>query len=203
VKGRIYLTRIGIIRHGRTKWNLEGKAQGHSDIPLDQDGLSDAKELAERLSAEEWDVIFSSPLMRAKQTAEAIGMRKKIEILYDDRLLEVSGGQIEGTTEAERVTKWGKEWYKLDLGIEKSDVVLSRGLSFIEDIINVHPEKNILIVSHGSFIKHLLKELVPQLNNIGSLKNTSLTILNKTNQFWDVELYNCTQHVKVRNESIY
>ena len=63
------ITTVGLIRHGVTDWNNLGKAQGISDIPLNEDGIKQATALAKRLSGEEWDIIFSSDLMRAEQTA--------------------------------------------------------------------------------------------------------------------------------------
>ncbi|MGG3523949.1 histidine phosphatase family protein [Bacillus pseudomycoides] len=190
------MTTLGIIRHGSTHWNKEGRAQGNSNIPLDQAGLSEAYKLAERLATEKWDVIYSSDLLRAKQTAEAIEKNiENIEIHLDPRLREVSGGQIEGTTEDERISKWGDNWRELDLGIESADSVKTRAIPFIEEITYKYPNKNILIVSHGSFIKQLLKELVPHLSMIESPKNTSITKIIKIENGWDSELYNCTVHL--------
>jgi probable phosphoglycerate mutase len=190
------MTRIGIIRHGTTAWNKEGRAQGSSDIPLDIEGLSQARALGVRLSKENWDVVYSSNLLRAKQTAEIVGEHFGIDnIIFDARLREIGGGQIEGTTEEERVLKWGKSWRELDLGIESQEVGTSRALSFIEDVANKHINKNILVVSHGSLIRHLLKGLLPHVNTAEHLKNTSLTRIIKTNNTWDCELYNCTIHI--------
>ncbi|PEF25896.1 histidine phosphatase family protein [Bacillus pseudomycoides] len=190
------MTTLGIIRHGSTHWHKEGRAQGNSNIPLDQAGLSEAYKLAERLATEKWNVIYSSDLLRAKQTAEAIEKNiENIEIHLDPRLREVSGGQIEGTTEDERISKWGDNWRELDLGIESADSVKARAIPFIEEITYKYPNKNILIVSHGSFIKQLLKELVPHLSMIESPKNTSITKIIKIENGWDSELYNCTVHL--------
>ncbi|MGG0187543.1 histidine phosphatase family protein [Bacillus rhizoplanae] len=191
------MTKIGIIRHGSTPWNKEGRAQGSSDISLDQDGILDAYKLAERLRKENWNFIYSSDLLRAKQTAEIIGEKiANIPIYLESRLREAGGGQIEGTTEEERVLKWGKNWRELDLGIEGADSVTTRGLSVIEEIASKHDNKNILIVSHGAFIRYLLKELVPHLQMMESPKNTSLTKLIKVDNGWDSELYNCTIHLE-------
>ncbi|MEY8351279.1 histidine phosphatase family protein [Bacillus cereus] len=190
------MTTLGIIRHGSTHWNKEGRAQGNSNIPLDQDGFSVAHKLAERLATENWGIIYSSDLLRAKQTAEAIGKSiENIEIYLDPRLREAGGGEIEGTTEKERISKWGENWRNLNLGIESADSVLARALPFIEEITYKYPNKNILIVSHGAFIKHLLKELVPHLNMTESPKNTSITKIRKLENGWDSELYNCTIHL--------
>jgi 2,3-bisphosphoglycerate-dependent phosphoglycerate mutase len=190
------MTKIGIIRHGTTAWNKEGRAQGSSNIPLDEKGLAEAVKLAERLANENWEFIFSSNLLRAKQTAEIIAKKMgNKETNLDMRLREVAGGLIEGTTEEERIAKWGNGWRELDLGIEAADSVIARGISAINEITQSHQNKNILIVSHGSFIRHILKELVPDLNMEISPSNTSLTTLVKLENGWDCELYNCTQHL--------
>ncbi|MCM3734379.1 histidine phosphatase family protein [Bacillus cytotoxicus] len=190
------MTRIGIIRHGSTPWNKEGRAQGSSDISLDQAGIADAYKLAERLRKENWDVIYSSDLLRAKQTAEIIGEKlPNIPLNLETRLREAGGGQIEGTTEEERISKWGENWRELDLGIESADRVIARGLSVIEEVVSKHENMNILIVSHGAFIRHVLKELVPHLHMAESPKNTSLTKLIQLENGWDSELYNCTVHL--------
>jgi probable phosphoglycerate mutase len=196
------MTRIGFVRHGSTAWNKEKRAQGSSDIPLDQDGIAEAQKLAERLRPEKWDVIYASPLSRAKQTAEII---KKtygdIPLHFDARLRESGGGQIEGTIEQERILKWGENWRELDLGLEKREEVIERGLPAIEEIAANHPGQNVLIVSHGGFISHLLNELSPHTEMEGHLENTSLTKLIKTDGRWDCEKYNCTAHLVEAEET--
>jgi 2,3-bisphosphoglycerate-dependent phosphoglycerate mutase len=189
------MTMIGIIRHGSTPWNKEGRAQGNSDIPLDADGCYQAEKLADRLQEEEWDVIYSSHLLRAKQTAEIIANKLGLPVNLDDRLREASGGQIEGTTEEERITKWGSNWRDLDLGIESNTSVITRGMSIINELTEKHPNKNILIVSHGSFIRQLLEKLAPAVTEVKRLENTSLTKLRMADSGWERELYNCTKHL--------
>lgn len=191
------MLRLGIIRHGTTEWNKAGRAQGNSDIPLDQGGLAEAIRLAERLSGEEWNIIYSSPLKRASQTAETIKKHLKHQgIYFDQRLQEVSGGLIEGTTEEERISKWGVNWRGVDLGIEKPESVYDRGFSFIEEITAKHQSDNVLVVSHGAFIRHMLRKLVPHQSLEVKLKNTSLTIITLQDNNWDIELYNCTSHLE-------
>lgn len=190
------MTKIGFIRHGSTAWNKERRAQGSSDIPLDKDGINEASMLADRLAGEQWDAIYASPLLRARQTAEIIAAKLGIEeIHFDPRLREVSGGQIEGTIEEERVAKWGCGWRELDLGIEKHETILERGLPAIQEIKEAQPGKNILIVSHGAFIRKIASELVPALKNEPSLNNTSVTILGHNGDVWECSLYNCTKHL--------
>lgn len=191
------MTRIGLVRHGSTPWNKEGRAQGSADIPLDEKGRAGAEKLGARLAEEDWDFIYASPLLRAKQTAEIIGEKiggKPIQL--DPRLREAGGGQIEGTTEAERIAKWGDNWRELDLGLEQADSVVKRVLPFLKEVTTQYPNKKILIVSHGGVIKHLLKKIVPHASSEEPLKNTSLTRLIWTVEGWDCELFNCTQHLE-------
>ncbi|MGM0835377.1 MAG: histidine phosphatase family protein [Bacillota bacterium] len=190
------MTKFGFIRHGSTSWNKERRAQGSSDIPLDQDGINDAKKLAARLSSENWDYIYSSNLSRAKQTAEIVAEKLDVPaLILDTRLREVSGGLIEGTTEAERVEKWGADWRSMDMGIEKVESVLERGLACLNDIHQKHQESNILIVSHGSFIRHLLRKLTPGVDLESHLQNTSITTLTIADNIWNCEAYNCVKHL--------
>ena len=192
------MTTIGFVRHGVTAWNKEGRAQGSSDIPLDDEGIQMAEHVANRLAAEPWDVIYTSHLSRAKKTAEIIAERKPtIELFVDDRLRELGGGQVEGTTEAERIDKWGKSWRELDLGFELHEDLIARGMAFIEDVKTKHPSQRVLVVSHGSFIRRLVRELVADDDFNSSLGNTSVTVVKLQDEINYCELYNCMEHLKV------
>ncbi|GGG22186.1 histidine phosphatase family protein [Paenibacillus abyssi] len=102
-------TTVALIRHGVTVWNNLGKAQGVSDIPFnEEEGIKQATALANRLSGEEWDIIFSSNLTRARQTAEIIRQSLGVDSVFiDERIREINCGLIEGTTEEERIDRWG------------------------------------------------------------------------------------------------
>jgi len=189
------MIRVGFIRHGSTSWNKEGRAQGASDIPLDEEGMLQASKLAERLSHEQWDCIYTSDLLRARQTAEMIGKSLGIGVISDDRLREVGGGLIEGTTEPERIEKWGANWRALDLGIEKIEVVTARGRDCIDEIVAQYPNQKILIVTHGGFIQCMLKNLLPEYDGTGKIGNTSITTICSTDHGWTCELFNCTKHL--------
>lgn len=189
------MTMIGLIRHGVTDWNYEFRAQGQTDIPLNDEGLRQAELLSRRMKNEEWDYIYSSDLTRALDTARAIGRVKDIEVKTDQRLREMNCGLIEGTTEQDRVGKWGYAWSKLDLGIESTDSIITRGMDCITEISEKHPDQKILIVSHGALLGLTLKKLIPHIDTEEHLENTSLTILNKIDNRWDCQLYNCIQHL--------
>ncbi len=152
--------------------------------------------VAKRISGEQWDVIYTSPLIRATKTAEIIAdSMPDAHLLTDNRLRESGGGLIEGMTEGERVKKWGYSWRKLNLGLESSEEIISRGLDFIEDMKELYPDKRILVVSHGGFIGRLIKELVPYKDLTVDLANTSITIIKLQEDRNLCELFNCTKHL--------
>ncbi|WP_062106240.1 histidine phosphatase family protein [Bacillus niameyensis] len=191
------MTTIGLIRHGITEWNYLGKAQGISDIHLNEEGIKQAIKLGDRLSTgESWDLMITSDLSRAIETAKIIGNKINLPIqISDKRIREINCGEIEGTTEEEWINKWGMDWRKLDLGMERFADVASRGIEFIEEIASLHKGKRILIVSHGALIGLTLQYLLPEKFPTTYIENTSLTILQNINGSWDCKLYNCTSHL--------
>ncbi|TCZ79341.1 histidine phosphatase family protein [Paenibacillus albiflavus] len=191
---------IGLIRHGLTAWNELGKAQGISDISLNEKGLRQANAIAERVSGGHWDIVCSSTLTRALQTAEAICDKLGINsIITDDRLREINCGLIEGTTEDERIFKWGKNWRSQNIGMEPFEEVAKRGMEFIEEVCSTNPDKRILIVSHGALIGLTLQHLLPQVFPKTHIDNASITMINLDNNGWECSLYNCTRHLESMN----
>ena len=160
-------------------------------------------QIAERLENEHWDVIYTSPLIRAKKTGELIVERKSsIELILDNRLRETGGGKAEGSTEAERISKWGESWRDVDMDAEPEAEVIARGLSFVNEIRAKHPDEKVLVVSHGSFIRTLLKELIDDEEiQRGKVGNTSLTIVKLGRVGNECSLFNCMAHLKV-NEAM-
>ncbi|MGA4722214.1 histidine phosphatase family protein [Fictibacillus nanhaiensis] len=193
------MTTIGLIRHGITEWNSLGKAQGISDIPLNNIGRKQARKLGDRLSLEEkWDLIITSDLSRAFETGKIIGSKIGLptsHIHIDKRIREIDCSEIEGTTEAQRVRQWGSEWRNLELGMESFNGVSNRGFDFLEDIVHTHKGKRILVVSHGALIGLTLQRLLPQKFKQTSMDNTSITYLSHLDDKWDCSLYNCTRHL--------
>lgn len=191
------MTTIGLVRHGITDWNVLGRSQGISDIPLNNLGKQQASALANRLVLEEgWDVIVTSDLARAKETGQIIAAKLNLSInVFDKRIREINCGEIEGTTEEERLKKWGSNWRELDLGMEKFDDVSDRGYEFIAELANTYIDKRVLVVSHGALIGLTLQRLLPELFQKTQLDNTSITILNIKQGVWNCSLYNCTKHL--------
>ncbi|AXF57515.1 histidine phosphatase family protein [Salicibibacter kimchii] len=192
------MTTFGLIRHGITDWNENGRAQGITDIPLNVTGKQQASALANRLFLEEkWDMIVASDLSRAMETAEIIAAKLKLPVSHDTRIREMDCGEIEGTTEDERVEKWGSDWRQLDLGIETAEELSQRGYEFLEETAAKNENKRVLIVSHGGLITRTIQRLMPETFPITRLENTSVTNLRKWENNWDCTLYNCTKHLGV------
>jgi probable phosphoglycerate mutase len=185
---------IGLIRHGVTDWNQQKRAQGQHDVPLNEEGIRQARQLAKRLSEEKWDYIYSSDLARARQTAEIIAEAMGKPLVIDTRLREKSHGRLDGTTVAERVVKWGENWKVLDHGEEKDQTIADRSRQFLEEVTARHPGSRVLIVSHGAWIRITLTMLLGHAE-FDFIENTSVCVLHKQETDWSCLLMNCTKHL--------
>ncbi|WNQ12464.1 histidine phosphatase family protein [Paenibacillus aurantius] len=190
------MTTIGFVRHGVTDWNVQGRAQGQHDVPLNELGREQARMLGKRLAAEGWDLIFSSDLSRARETADAIAeaMGRSVDG-YDVRLREKTHGRLDGTVEAERVEKWGPNWRELDHDEESAESVRERSLDFLKEITETYPGRKVLVVSHGAWIGITLETLLPG-QEIAKLTNTSVCVLEKAEGTWTCLLMNCIKHLE-------
>lgn len=92
------MSRLVLVRHGQTAWNLEGRAQGHTDVPLDDAGRAQAEAVAPYLAAMAPTALWSSDLARARQTAEYVATATGLEVRTDARLREFDAGARAGLT---------------------------------------------------------------------------------------------------------
>ena len=148
--------KLYLVRHGETDWNLEHKAQGQVDIPLNLTGIQQAEALHEKIKSYHFDVVYCSPLTRAVQTA-AIALDNRTDIIFVDELKERSFGALEGTDSR----KWHLNDYDRRLntnayGIEPINDVLARSKRFLERIKKENTgDARILVVAHGILLKTL------------------------------------------------
>ncbi|MCD9021181.1 histidine phosphatase family protein [Cohnella silvisoli] len=189
-------TRIGWVRHGITEWNQLGKIQGVTDIPLSLGGIKQAHLLAERLAreGETWHGVYSSDLQRALQTGKILAERLGIPLIKDTRLRERSFGEAEGTTEPERLSRWGAGWRRLVPDQESDEIIKARGHEFVNELSEKHSGESWLVVTHGSFLARMLQSLCADLDD-SHLLNMSLTILEERQEGWKPLLHNCTNHL--------
>ena len=147
---------IYFVRHGATDWNENidefgnkvPRCQGRTDIPLNENGINQAKLVKESLKNIKFDKIFCSPLTRAKQTCEII-VGSLDDVIIDERLVERSFGRYEGLTRKQfDFTNFCKKGFKELNGAESVEDVEKRVHSFLDEL-KQEPHKTILIVSHG------------------------------------------------------
>jgi len=151
------MTKLCLVRHGQTDWNLQGRYQGQSDIPLNQNGLVQARSLARQLQGQTFAAIYSSDLIRAKQTALIITAALHLPVMYDARLREINQGEWEGQLVDIIRARYENLWAKRSVdpaslrppGGETVGELAERLQTALDEIVRFHPGLSVLIVSHG------------------------------------------------------
>lgn len=140
---------IYIVRHGQTDWNKVGRLMGHTDIELNDFGKQQALIVKEKLKGVRFDKVFSSPLKRAKETAEIIA---GVEVSLDKRLMERGNGELEGKLKTEiKVFPNFNDPKDTTYNIEPLNDFRGRINSFLDEISKDYKGKNVLVVTHGGF----------------------------------------------------
>ncbi len=155
-EGRGERSEIILVRHGQTDWNLEGRYQGCADVALNAIGREQAELAAAGLSTRRIDALYSSPLSRALNTAEAIGRRQGLGVCVDPRLKEIDLGEWEGML-AERIAgaypQLHRQWVEdprpaRPPGGESIREVHDRTIAAVEEMIRRHPGGTLCLVTH-------------------------------------------------------
>ena len=188
-------------RHGQTVWNAERRFQGQSDIPLDEAGQAQAERAARLLAALRPDLIVSSDLSRAAQTAAPLSRLTGLEVTLDKDLRERSGGCWEGLTDTEIRTRYPVEhasWTPPDG--EPSAVVAERvagALLRVAEAVSGHPgfaTGLAVVVSHGAALRLGMSRLLgmpEELSGVlGPLSNCSWSVLGRRNGRWRLVEHN-------------
>lgn len=178
--------KVYMVRHGETGWNRACRLQGQSDIELNEIGIELAEITAEALKDTEFEVIYSSPLIRAYKTAEIFRGDRDIEILTDDRLLEINFGTSEGCRIPGRDDDDSDPIYNFEFrpeayippeGGESYEDIYARTADFWDNVI-VPLEgrfKTVLIIGHGCMNRTIINRLMG----------------NQLKDFWDIKMDNC------------
>jgi broad specificity phosphatase PhoE len=179
-------TRVLLIRHGETAWNITGRWQGHAPVPLNETGVAQSLALSRYLARNGFriDVIYTSDLKRAVQTAVTLSDALSLPILTDARLREVDLGAWQGLTR-EETEAWDPDRYaafRADLrhnptpdGESRLDLQCRARAAF-DDIVAAHPGQTAAVISHGGPIGMLLESLFGPIER-PSLTNTSVTVV--------------------------
>lgn len=177
------MTGFFIIRHGETDWNIEGRYQGQADPPLNKRGFQQARELAAQMKGIELAHLYSSPLVRAKQTAEILAQEFEIEIEEDARLMEIHQGDWQRRLRSEieyqypeLFAQWETNpWQVTPPGGENLREVQSRVYEAVDDILQKHSNIKIGIVTHRipiALIKIRYQSMNPDIVRTIHLPNT-------------------------------
>jgi broad specificity phosphatase PhoE len=152
------VTTLILARHGETDWNRDGRFQGHADTPLNARGREQARALAEDVA--EVDVIYSSDLKRATETARVVADRLGLEVRIDPRLRERGFGAWEGLTRTEIEASFRDDfdrWRKGDgFGADEAEAheaFAGRIEAFLADVLARHPDEKVLVIAHGGSIR--------------------------------------------------
>ncbi len=207
------VTTVYLIRHGETEWNLNGRWQGHADVPLNAVGEHQAGLIARRLAAEGvvFDALYSSDLARAHQTARAISAALGVEVHLDRQLREIDLGTWSGLTYEEIRTTHPEEMALLaqghDLprgGGESIGAMGQRVVTALEALVARHPGATLGVVSHGGCIRMLLSHAEGYYGDgfkrFPHIGNTSLSIVQITQENWIPLLINDMAHLEATHD---
>src|SRR2546426_903761 len=202
--------RLFLVRHAQTEWNSLARAQGHTDIPLDEAGLRQARRLGEYFATDPVKAVYSSDLKRSLQTAEAIAESCNVDIIRDVRLRERSFGEWEGLPFEEL-----RENYRVAAGHgqfaspgsasekftppggESLHIVWQRLASFVDEFVQEQTE-DAVIVSHGGANGMLMAQFVKgNLPSAASFRfaNASITEFEFREGVFRLTRYNDVSHL--------
>ena len=173
---------FAFIRHGQTDWNRDDRLQGSSDIPLNDTGRAQAHEAAALLAGGGWDAIVSSPLSRARETAEIIAADLGIELgpAYP-AFVERDYGVNEGGSSSEIVARYPSRDYP---GAESLASVVARGTAGLAEVFADFGDRDTIIVCHGTIIRYTLASLAGR--RLPGILNGSISTLARESGAWDV-----------------
>jgi alpha-ribazole phosphatase len=161
------MLRLLLVRHGETDWNAQKRYQGQADLPLNHAGVEQARRLAERLRQKTIDIIYSSDLLRASQTAAILAEGRGIQPVPDARLREMNFGVLEGLRFDEANLRWPKmiaawlqDYNQPPQGGERMDEFCARVAGFTSQLRQENEDKCVLVVAHGGPLREIIKAVL-------------------------------------------
>jgi broad specificity phosphatase PhoE len=197
-------TVLGLLRHGQTDWNIDFRLQGVTDTQLNETGIAQAKDAAAAINPAHWDAVITSPLIRAKDTAEIVASKNKFsEPMVEPLLIERSFGEAEGLMHEEWVAKYSNT--NEVPGGEPLAALEQRANLLLSTLATNYRGKRVIAVSHGALIRVLLRIVSDgELPRDGErLGNACLNILVHDEQKWHIRSYEPrTLHLDLLKEQI-
>lgn len=151
------MTRLVLVRHGRTAWNADGRFQGQADIALDDVGRAQASALAPVIAGLRPSAVYSSPLLRARDTAETLASGCGLSVTFDERLREINVGSWAGKRMADAVAqlpqmaeflRTGVDFRRSETG-ETASEAGERVTEALRSIAAQHADGAVVVVGHG------------------------------------------------------
>jgi broad specificity phosphatase PhoE len=200
-----------LVRHGESEWNMQGRYQGQSDVPLSERGRQQAERIAERLAGGKIDAAYASDLARAWETARPIAEKNSLKVISEPRLRELKFGVLEGLTfeEAqakypEMIAAWLDDFNRPPEGAETIELFNARVLSLLEDLKAKHDEQVVLLVAHGGSLSEILR-IALGLSRAKrwylELENASLSEILIAETYVSLKRLNDTCHLAILNKS--
>jgi len=192
------LGQIIFLRHGQAKNNTDRILAGRTEgIPLTETGVKQAEHTAEFLQHMNISAIYSSPIQRAKHTAEIVGKHNSLDVTIDERLIELDMGKFTGMPYDEIFNSHGNVFMKfyngeLEIahnGVETFSDVKKRVLGIVDHVLENHPDENVVLVTHMDPIKAMLSTIVDlSATNLFELiiANASLNIFREKEQKFSI-----------------
>jgi len=190
-------TLLCLVRHGESEWNRESRIQGQSDPALSELGLKQAEAVAERLAASEWDLLYSSDLARAYQTARAVSARLGLEIRLRSALRERFQGRLEGLL-SEEARRLYPDFDAPEVGRESLAALKARAARGIGEVLAEGRGKRLIVVSHGGLIRAYLEHLMENGAPVTPVNpaNTSVTLIQWRDGIPEVIALNDVRHLE-------
>ena len=199
-------TRLLLIRHAQTEWNIQRRFQGYGDSPITEEGQEQLQRLKSRLAGLEFDVVYSSDLRRTIETSQMLSGKQRVE---EPRLRERGVGILEGLNleqimaehaEEFRAFRSGDKDHQIEGG-ESLQIALNRAWTFLEEVPEKHPGAELAAVSHAGLIRLICKQILGlalDAPNFFQIPNTSLTqlVFSPKDRSWSLECLADTTHLQ-------
>lgn len=157
--------KLYVARHGQTRWNAENKICGRTDLPLTETGIAQARALAEKAAPLGIDLIISSPMIRALDMANTVGLRCGAEVQVDERLIEQNYGIFEGRDRGDPGFLANKRQFAARYpGGESMLDMAGRIYPLLREIKEKYPDKNVLLACHGGVCRVIRSYFLPMTN---------------------------------------
>jgi len=200
------ITRLIIVRHGETEWNLQNRFQGHLNSGLSHLGIKQANAIAGALSSGTFDVIYSSDLERAKHTADIIAGKLNMEVRTEAGLREINMGLMQGLKRDEFILKYPeviKNFHSdpdyIIPGGESKQQFYDRIILTLKKIVRTHEYQNILLVAHGGVLDIAIRytlDIPIHTKRKFSIYNAGINRFIIDNGEWKLETWGETCHLK-------